>query len=193
MNRLPICVCILAALAATSCTTRKHEDWIMKSAAVQGRTEGVRDYFEAWNRHDVDAVVSAFSDTGVYNDPTIFFRLKGWLIKRHVKKMLAAFPDLHYEVLYCGDVGDGTVIAEWVMTGTQLGRLPSGTPATNHKIKLKGASVFRMQGMTTIASQESYFDRYAMRKQLGLIRPGGPVTPETLQPQGALPEEAPEP
>ena len=56
-------------------------------------------YFEAWNAHDAPAVTAALADGGTYADPTTESPLAGPALAEHVRALVAAFPDLSFEVL----------------------------------------------------------------------------------------------
>ena len=98
-------------------------------------------YFEAWNAHDAQAVTAALCDGGTYADPTTEVPLTGPALAGHVGVLLAAFPDLTFEVLRVSpaDVGeDGTMVVQWLMHGTNTGSL-RGLPPTGRTVALPGA------------------------------------------------------
>jgi ketosteroid isomerase-like protein len=72
--------------------------------------EVVRRYFEAWNRHDADAVVAAFAEGGTYTNPITGPGITGDAIARFAKGLYAAFPDASWELLSIGDIGGGLVL-----------------------------------------------------------------------------------
>lgn len=57
---------------------------------------------------------------------------------------LAAFPDLHIEVVEAISEGD-TVAARFVVTGTQTGDLPD-LPATGRQVSFTGGGMCRLEG-----------------------------------------------
>jgi predicted ester cyclase len=59
------------------------------------------------------------------------------------------------------------VAAQWVLTGTNTGTLPDGTPATGRTVTLPGATFTQVEG-DKIRSEEIYFDRQNLLEQLGL-------------------------
>ena len=56
-------------------------------------------YFEAWNAHDAAAVTAALADGGTYADPVTESPLAGPALAGHVRALIAAFPDLRFEVV----------------------------------------------------------------------------------------------
>lgn len=134
----------------------------------------VQRYFDAWNTRDPDAVAAAFAAGGTYTDPTVGGPpLAGTAIAEHARALLAAFPDLSFEVLGgqpAGGQATGTVVAQWLMRGTNTGPW-NGQPPTGRTVTVRGVGVIAgMDGQVT--SAEGYFDRQGLAEQLGFeMRP----------------------
>jgi steroid delta-isomerase-like uncharacterized protein len=135
-------------------------------------------YFDAWNARDPDAVAAAFAVGGTYTDPTVGEPpLAGTAIAGHARALLAAFPDLSFEVLGgqpAGGQANGPVVAQWLMRGTNTGPW-NGQPPTGRTVIVRGVGVIvGMDGQVT--SAEGYFDRQGLAEQLGFeMRPLLPV------------------
>ena len=135
-------------------------------------------YFGAWNARDPDAVAAAFADGGTYTDPTVTGPpLTGTAIAEHARALLTAFPDLSFEVLGgqpAGGQPTGTVVAQWLMRGTNTGPW-NGQPPTGRTVTVRGVGVIAgADGQVT--SAEEYFDRQGLAEQLGFeMRPLPPV------------------
>ncbi|HUF00869.1 MAG TPA: nuclear transport factor 2 family protein [Gaiellaceae bacterium] len=85
------------------------------SAVALERT--IERYNEAWNAHDVDAIV-AFHATGmVFENHTIGERVEGEAVGPHIAEIFANWPDLQFRGrrLY---VSDALVVSEWTATAT---------------------------------------------------------------------------
>jgi steroid delta-isomerase-like uncharacterized protein len=123
-------------------------------------------YFEAWNRHDADAIVAAFADSGTYSDPTTKAPLSGAAIGAYAQGLWAAFPDLSFEIGSTAETAADKIVAEWTMTGTQTGAF-AGLPPTGRTVALPGIDVLRT-GPEGIRSVTGYFDSRAVPEQLGL-------------------------
>ena len=127
----------------------------------------VEPYFKAWNAHDPEGVVAALADGGTYTDPTVTGTpLAGAQIAEHARALLAAFPDLTFEVLSAQHAGDGTHVARWLMRGTNTGPLRGQFP-TGRRVALAGVDIITLAG-GKIGSVQGYFDRQTMAEQLGL-------------------------
>jgi steroid delta-isomerase-like uncharacterized protein len=134
-------------------------------------------FFEAWNAHDAAAVTAALADGGTYADPTTESPLAGLALAEHVRTLVAAFPDLSFEVLSTvpADAGaDGTMVVQWLMRGTNTGPW-NGQPPTGRVVAVRGVDVLTVTA-GEITSAEGYFDRQGLAEQLGFqMRPLPPV------------------
>ncbi len=132
-------------------------------------------YFDAWNARDPEAVAAAFAEGGTYTDPTVAGPpLVGTAIAEHARALLAAFPDLSFEISGGQPAGGGEVMTQWLMHGTNIGPW-SGQPPTGRPVALRGVHVLTVTA-GEITSAEGYFDRQALAGQLGFqMRPLPPV------------------
>ncbi|HXG16747.1 MAG TPA: ester cyclase [Calidithermus sp.] len=134
-------------------------------------------YVDAWNRHDVEALVATFHPDGTYCDPGTKEPVGREALRAHARGLWAAFPDLAFDVLGFGQLVDGSVALEWVMRGTNTGPF-RGRPPTQRAIRVPGADVIRLEhGL--IRAVRGYWDSAAVPEQLGLQVL---VQPETLGP-----------
>ncbi len=78
-------------------------------------------YFDAFNRHDLEAVVACFHDQAVLVGPN-GKRLEGLAeVRRSYETEFAMFPDAHCELRVCaGNSGRG--VAESFFSGTRTGQ-----------------------------------------------------------------------
>ena len=111
------------------------------------------------------AIVGAFVEGGTYNNPNVDQPLTGTAIGAFAKSVFAAFPDMSLEVISIGDTGGGLVALQWVLRGTNTGKLGGGTPATGRRVKLPGASFVQVEG-DKIRSERTYHDRQIVDEQL---------------------------
>ncbi len=127
--------------------------------------EKARQYLNAWNAHDADAIVRTFAAGGTYRDPTTG-ALSGDAIGANAKRLWSAFPDLAFEIASVAEAGVDRVMAEWIMRGTNTGVF-QGMPATGRSISLAGVDVIDV-GANGINAVTGYFDSRAIPEQLGL-------------------------
>ena len=124
-----------------------------------------RQYLEAWNAHDADAIVETFAGDGTYRDPTAG-QISGEAISAYAKALWEAFPDLSFEIVSAVEAAPGRVVSEWIMRGTNTAAF-RGLPPTGHSISLPGVDVIEI-GVDGIKAVKGYFDTRAVPEQLGL-------------------------
>jgi steroid delta-isomerase-like uncharacterized protein len=123
-------------------------------------------YFDAWNRHDPQAVLATMAADGTYTDPTTNGPLSGDAFAATMKGLFSAFPDTSFEIVSEGQPAPDLVAAQWVMRGTNHGSM-NGLPPTGKSIELHGADFIRVVD-GKIRSVEGYFDPGVIPRQLGL-------------------------
>ena len=123
--------------------------------------------FDAWNRHDADAVIALYAEDATYHTPRFEHPLKGKAIGDFLTSVLAAYPDLRFEVISRGDTGGGLVATQFVLHATHTGPFMDGTPPTGRTVAYPIASFAQIEG-DKIRSEHVYFDRQGVAEQLGL-------------------------
>lgn len=128
--------------------------------------EIARKYFEAWSQRDAAAVMATFAEGGTYTDPVTQGPLSGPAIGVYVEGLVAAFPDLSFDLVSVAEHSSGLIAAEWVMKGTNTGSFMGLSP-TGASLALPGADFVRVEG-DKIRSVQGYFDAGAVPRALGL-------------------------
>jgi steroid delta-isomerase-like uncharacterized protein len=126
------------------------------------------DYLIAWNSHDINKILSFFTDDGIYEDVT-----RG--IVNHSKKEIAGylntsfidFPDLKIVVNTVIATGDWTVY-EIVTSGTHAHSSRPEVPATGKTFSVRAVSVFKMS-KGKISRQSEYYNYATLLQQVGLM------------------------
>lgn len=141
----------LAVLTATGVFAKNHElasDW----AKGDKMKQVVESYFEAFNRHDIEAMVDLYAEDARLESPEDPFLIIGKEgIKKHYSEFFGMIPDVKDEVKNIV-VGEDKVAVEFVSTGT----IPSesGEP---QKFELKIATIFEFKG-GKITRDATYYD-----------------------------------
>ncbi len=127
-------------------------------------------YLDAWNRHDVDAILKLTS-TGNYRDPLSRSQITGDALRAHADMLLRAFPDLQFELTSPLAAGDGIVSTRYTLHGTNAGDLPGdlgfeSVTATGKRIALEGSlSIeFNDNGDPLVTN---FFDQKAFGEAIG--------------------------
>jgi steroid delta-isomerase-like uncharacterized protein len=124
-------------------------------------------YFEGWNAHDAEAIAATFAPGGTYSDPLVK-GLDAEATGAYALGLVAAFPDLRFELVSTALTDDGAVSAQWIMRGTNDGPF-QGLPATGREIALPGADFIRFaDDGSGIVSVVGYFDSAVVPRELGL-------------------------
>src|SRR6201981_4278826 len=90
--------------------------------------EVVKRYFDAWNRHDADAIAALFAEGGTYSNPIAGQGLTGQAIAGFAKGLFTAFPDASFEIVSIGDTGGGFVGHQWLGRGANTCPVCDGSP-----------------------------------------------------------------
>ncbi len=128
-----------------------------------------RNYIDAWNRHDVDAILASVTDDFIYDErPAMMDRpLQGRPAFRvYLERTFTAFPDLRIDLTSC-DAGSALDVSESVMRGAHLGRL-DGMRATRKRITARVACVFEVRD-GKLAHERLDWDRANTVRQLGRL------------------------
>jgi steroid delta-isomerase-like uncharacterized protein len=128
----------------------------------------VQRWADAWNAHDIDALISLFADDCVYEDVPFGLVHKGRDDVRGLfEGNFVTFGDDFRVDDVSGFVhGDDGVIM-WTMGGTQIGDM-LGRPSQGKKMSVRGASVLELRD-GLITHHTDYWDSATALRQLGLL------------------------
>jgi steroid delta-isomerase-like uncharacterized protein len=126
-------------------------------------------YIDAWNSHDIEAIVFAVAEQFIYDERpmTMTTPICGrQAFREYLKTVLKMFPDLRIQTMLC-DTGLSVAVAESVMSGTYAGAtvVPLGR---GRRISARVACVFEVAG-GWLVHERLYWDRANFMRQLGLL------------------------
>jgi steroid delta-isomerase-like uncharacterized protein len=89
--------------------------------APEALTEAIARYNEAWNAHDVDAIVAMHAPDMVFANHTAGETVAGEEVREHIATIFRNWPDLRFRGrrLYARE---GLVVNEWTATATKDGK-----------------------------------------------------------------------
>ena len=126
-------------------------------------------YGEAWNRHDVEAILALHTEDSVFENHTSGGRAVGKAAIREVLKgVFATFPDIRFDARRTY-VRDGVVTQEWTASGTLAVPFTRGATTvqpTGRKVSWNGVDVIPFDG-TLVARKDVYVDSMSFLKALG--------------------------
>jgi len=154
-RQLAIILGFALLIAGCSTSQRDIEQW------VKGEDE-------AWNSHDVDKVLSFYSDDCVYEDLAAQKINHGTdEIRTFLVNAFKGFPDSKIETKSFFVSGDH-VCAEFVWSGTYLADIPGLPPATGKSLSIRGVHIIELRGNKAISITD-YYDGASMMRQLGFL------------------------
>lgn len=126
-------------------------------------------YGEAWNRHDVEAILAMHTEDSVFENHTSGGKAVGKAaIRAILEGVFAAFPDIRFEARRTY-VRDGVVTQEWTAAGTLAIPYTRGAATvqpTGRKVSWKGVDVIPFDG-ELVARKDVYVDSMEFLKALG--------------------------
>ena len=127
-------------------------------------------YNDAWNRHDVDAIVALHAPDMVFENHTAGERAEGEQVREHIAEIFAGWPDLAFRTrrLY---VRDDLVVQEWTASATHTRELRRGdlvAPPSGKRIEWLGMDVIPFEN-ARVKRKDVYSDSIAILRQVDLL------------------------
>ena len=142
--------------------------------------EAAAEFTSRWNAGDLSGMAKM-----IHPDANILIAPLGIPLSRSAyiavgEMMFQGFSEMPMEIVRAIDMGDGWVVTELLITGTNDGPY-MGMPATRRSITLRGASIQRYNADGLIIDLASYYDTLTMMAQMGLIPPPDPEANKALE------------
>ncbi len=126
-------------------------------------------YGDAWNSHDVEAILAMHTEDSVFENHTSGGKGYGKnAIREILKGIFAAFPDIRFDARRTY-VRDGLVAQEWTATGTLAVPFTKGSTTvqpTGQKLSWNGVDVIPFVG-NLVARKDVYVDSMSLLRALG--------------------------
>ena len=132
--------------------------------------DAIAAYNEAWNGHDLDAIMAMHAPDMVFENHTAGESAQGEDVRGHIGSIFETWPDIHFETrrLY---VRDGVVTQEWTATATHANEMRRGelvAEPTGRSIEWNGIDVIPFED-GLVKRKDVYSDSVSILRQLGLL------------------------
>jgi steroid delta-isomerase-like uncharacterized protein len=131
-------------------------------------------YNDAWNAHDVNAIVAMHTEDSVFeNHTTGDVNVGREAIANAISSIFRVFPDLNFEGRR-QYIRDDLVVQEWTARGTHQGKMTrSGVEVepTGRTVEYRGMDVIPIRD-GLVARKDVYSDGVTLLRQLGLTSIG---------------------
>jgi steroid delta-isomerase-like uncharacterized protein len=136
----------------------------------QALQDAIDRYNQAWNDHDLDAIMSMHAPDMVFHNHTAGERAEGEEAREHIGSIFRTWPDIEFATrrLY---VRDGLVVQEWTATATHESTMRRGelvAEPTGRKISWDGLDVIPFED-GLVKRKDVYSDSVSILRQLGLL------------------------
>jgi steroid delta-isomerase-like uncharacterized protein len=127
-------------------------------------------YNEAWNAHDLDAVLSMHAPDMVFENHTAGESASGEQVREHIGAIFETWPDIEFSTrrLY---LRDGLVVQEWTATATHAKTMRRGdlvAEPTGKTVTWDGLDVIPFED-GRVKRKDVYSDSVSILRQVGLL------------------------
>ena len=138
--------------------------------AAAALEETIGRYNEAWNAHDLDAIMSMHAPDMVFENHTAGESATGEAAREHIGAIFETWPDIEFTTrrLY---VRDGLVVQEWTATATHAKTMRRGeleAEPTGNAVTWNGLDVIPFED-GLVKRKDVYSDSVSILRQVGLI------------------------
>ena len=127
-------------------------------------------YNDAWNDHDLDAIMAMHAPDMVFENHTAGEVAEGEAVREHIGGIFESWPDIRFEGRRTY-ARDGLVVQEWTATATHSSTMRRGdivAEPTGKTITWKGLDVIPFED-GLVKRKDVYSDSVSILRQLGLL------------------------
>ena len=132
--------------------------------------DAIARYNDAWNAHDLDAIMAMHAPDMVFENHTAGERAEGDTVREHIGAIFETWPDIAFATrrLY---VRDGLVVQEWTATATHVNQMRRGdlvAEPSGNKVTWDGLDVIPFED-GLVKRKDVYSDSVSILRQVGLL------------------------
>ncbi len=132
--------------------------------------ETIDRYNDAWNAHDLDAIVAMHAPDMVFANHTAGESAAGEEVRGHIAAIFETWPDIAFSTrrLY---VGRDLVVQEWTATATHAETMRRGelvAEPTRRRVEWDGVDVIPFED-GLVKRKDVYSDSVSILRQVGLL------------------------
>jgi steroid delta-isomerase-like uncharacterized protein len=136
----------------------------------QALTATIGRYNEAWNAHDLDAILAMHAPDMVFENHTAGESASGEDVRAHIGGIFEAWPDIEFTTrrLY---VRVGLVVQEWTAAATHAKTMRRGdlvAEPTGHRVEWEGIDSIPFED-GLVKRKDVYSDSVTILRQVGLL------------------------
>jgi steroid delta-isomerase-like uncharacterized protein len=132
--------------------------------------EMIARYNEAWNAHDLDAIMAMHAPDMVFENHTAGEAAEGDAVRDHIGAIFETWPDINFSSRRTY-VRDGLVIQEWTATATHANTMRRGeleAAPTGRRVEWRGVDVIPFED-GLVKRKDVYSDSVSILRQVGLL------------------------
>jgi steroid delta-isomerase-like uncharacterized protein len=127
-------------------------------------------YNDAWNAHDLDAIMAMHAPDMVFENHTAGESAQGEAVREHIGAIFDTWPDIRFEGrrTYCRE---GLVVQEWTATATHTNTMRRGdlvAEPTGKRVEWNGLDVIPFED-GLVKRKDVYSDSVSILRQVGLL------------------------
>ena len=136
----------------------------------QALTVAIGRYNEAWNAHDLDAIMAMHAPDMVFDNHTAGESASGEEARSHIGSIFATWPDIAFTTrrLY---VREGLAVQEWTATATHTQTMRRGdlvAEPTGNRVEWDGLDVIPFEN-GLVKRKDVWSDSVSILRQVGLL------------------------
>ena len=142
----------------------------MGDNSAQALEQAIARYNDAWNAHDLDAIMAMHAPDMVFENHTAGESAQGDAVREHIGAIFETWPDIRFEGRRTY-ARDGLVVQEWTAIATHSNSMRRGdleAEPTGNRVEWRGVDVIPFED-GLVKRKDVYSDSVSILRQVGLL------------------------